>query len=97
MRKYEAKKDVGFFVENNLLYRRWVPRGCDNEEVTVEQLVFPDQCRKTALRLAHSIPLAGHLGRDKTTKRLLQRFYWFSIHKDVAEYCRECDAYQRVR
>ncbi len=45
-------------------------------------------CRETVLKLAPSISLTGHLGRDKTTKRVLQRFYWPTIHADVAEYCR---------
>ena len=58
--------------------------------------MLPKQCRMTVLRLAHSIPLAGHLGRDKTAKRVLQRFYWPTIYKDVADFCRGCDACQKV-
>ena len=60
----------------------------------MEQLVLPRTCRQTVLNLAHTIPLAGHLGRDKTTKRVLQRFYWPILYRDVAEYYRSCG--QRV-
>ena len=49
-------------------------------------MVLPLQCRQAVLRLAHGIPLAGHLGRNKTAARILQRFYWPSVLQDVAEY-----------
>ena len=64
--------------------------------MAVEQLVPPEKCRETVMKLAHSIPLAGHLGRDKTTRRILQRFYWPTVHRDVADYCRGCDACQKT-
>ena len=95
--KCEAKEGVGFFTRDGLLYRRWIPPGRgDEEEMAVEQLVLPRQCREMVLRLAHTIPLAGHLGRDKTTRRVLQHFYWPTIHKDVAIYCRTCSSCQKV-
>ena len=83
-----------FFKEEDLLYRKWEPR--DKEEIEpVTQLVLPKECRQKALRLAHSIPLAGHLGRKKTYACLVQRFYWPSIRQDVAEFCRRCGACQK--
>ena len=77
----------GFFKRGGLIYRRWTPPGSDAEEMAVEQLVLPQQCCKTVLHLAHTIPLAGHMGRDKTTRRILQRFYWPTVYKDTADYC----------
>ena len=65
--------------------------------MAVEQLVLPQQCRKTVLHLAHTIPLAGHMGRDKTTRRILQRFYWPTVYKDTADYCRSCAECQKSR
>ena len=53
------------------------------------------ECRQKALGLAHSIPLAEHLGRKKTHTRLAQRFYWPSMRQDVAEFCRSCGACQK--
>ena len=32
-----------------------------------EQLVIPKQCREKVMELAHSIPMAGHLSKHKTT------------------------------
>ena len=83
-----------FFKEEGLLYRKWEPRGKDESE-TVIQLVLPKDCRQKALELAHSIPLAGHLGRKKTFSRLSQRFYWPSMHQHVVEFCRRCGTCQK--
>jgi len=38
--------------------------------------------------LANAIPLAGRLGRDKTVKRITKYFYWPSVFRDVADYCK---------
>ena len=89
----------GFFVRDGLLYRRYVPPGCDSEEEGVratEQLVLPKQCREAVLRLAHSVPLAGHLGRNKTVSRILQRFYWPTVFRDAARYCKSCSECQKT-
>ena len=59
--------------------------------------MLPQKCRAKVLELAHQIPLAGHLGRDKTADRLLYRFYWPTLYKDVGEYCRQCEVCQKTR
>ena len=56
----------------------------------MDQLVLPIQCRETVLELAHSIPLAGHLGKAKTTRRVTQRYYWPSLYADIARFCKAC-------
>jgi len=60
---------IGFFKRDGLLFRRWTPPGPASEEIVVEQLVLPKQCRQTMLRLAHEIPLAGHMGKKTKTAR----------------------------
>lgn len=54
------------------------------------QLVVPQAVRNTILSLSHSVPWAGHLGKHKTTARILHHFYWPGLHKDVAQFCRSC-------
>ena len=44
--------------------------------------------------IAHDIPFAGHLGRDKTTQRILRRFYWPTLFADVKRYCQTCEECQ---
>ena len=84
------------FMKNELLYRRWNPPGQEDPSMAVEQLVLPLQCRKEVLRLAHNIPLSGHLGKNKTARRILQRFYWPTVYHDVAEYCLSCAICQKT-
>ena len=57
--------------------------------------MLPKRCRGTVLKLAHDVPLGGHLGKEKTGRRLLRRFYWPTLLKDVAEFCRGCPTCQR--
>ena len=53
-------------------------------------MVLPYACRKQVLYMAHTMPLAGHLGTSKTRQRILQRFYWPSLSSDVKDYCASC-------
>ena len=85
----------GFFKKDGVIYRRWTPPGRDTDAMTVEQLVLPSPCRRTVLKVAHQIPLAGHLGKTKTADRVRQRFYWPSLFKDVEEFCRSCGECQK--
>ena len=86
---------IGFFKRDGLIYRRWRPSG-QGEEREIEQLVLPKECRRTVLELAHDIPLAGHLGKEKTGQRVLRRFYWPTVFKDVSEFCRCCTICQKT-
>ena len=60
------------------------------------QLVVPRKYRLELLRIGHDIPLAGHLGGNRTTYRITQTFFWPGISKDVRRYCSTCDVCQRV-
>ena len=60
---------VGFFKEGGLLYRQWSPHHRDKGEA-IKQLVLPALCRKAVLDVAHCIPMAGHLGRNKTAQHI---------------------------
>lgn len=61
-----------------------------------EQLLIPQLHRATILNLAHTHPLGAHLGVEKTKGRILQRFFWPGIHKEIENYCRGCPECQRV-
>ena len=79
--------------KNRLWYHLWTPKHCDEP---IEQLILPKHCHGIVCKLAHTIPLAGYLGRDKTIKRITKHFYWPSVFHDVAEYCRRCPKCQRT-
>ncbi|GFR63980.1 hypothetical protein ElyMa_000168300 [Elysia marginata] len=37
----------------------------------------------SVLKLAHYVPVAGHMGVARTEERILQSFYWPNVQKDV--------------
>ena len=81
--------DKPYYWQDNLLYCQWRPHG-NAVGAVVNQLVLPQQCREKVLSLAHGIPLAGHLGKEKTRKRIMQHFYWPNLYKDVEHFFRCC-------
>ena len=84
-----------YFTRNGLLYHHWLQKRIRPKE-SPEQLVVPKKLRKPILELAHQIPLAGHLGKKKTAKRILQRFYWPTVFCDVKEHCQACTNCQKL-
>ena len=59
-------------------------------------LLLPQARRNTAIRVAHSVPVAGHLGFECTKFRLLQHFYWPTFTRDVREACKSCPQCQKA-
>ncbi|XP_026005285.1 uncharacterized protein LOC113010452 [Astatotilapia calliptera] len=76
-----------FVVEKNVLY------AVDGDH---QRLVIPASCRPLILHLAHTLPWAGHLGRQKTYLRVSTRFFWPSMYTDVQKYCRACPVCQKT-
>ena len=85
--------ETDFFRRDGLLYRRWSPHWGNGQ--VLEQLILPTMCRQAVMTLAHDMPMAGHLGIKKTADRILQRFYWPSLYRDVAKHCRSCEQCQK--
>lgn len=40
--------------------------------------------------LGHSIPWAGHLGRQKILAQIRRRFYWPGLRADEVKLCKTC-------
>ena len=80
-----------FSTRGGLLYR--VPEG---EEGVREQLVVPRAYVSKVLFMAHTLLLGAHLGMDKTRERVLARFYWPGVKRDVERHCQGCPECQRV-
>ena len=62
----------------------------------VKRLVVPETCRPMIMHLAHTLPWAGHLGRNKTYLRIASRFYWPSMYTDVQTFCKTCPTCQKT-
>ena len=93
-----AKVSVGYFLRDGVLMRKWRPPDIPaNEEWAVlNQIVVPKVYRDEILSMAHSLPLGGHLGVNKTVHRILKQFFWPGIRKDVSDFCRTCHTCQIV-
>ena len=60
------------------------------------QVVIPTKYRSAILKLAHEIPLAGHLGIRKTLKKLDKFFYWPKLKDDVKFWVSTCANCQKT-
>ena len=91
-RESAGQDGSAYYYQGRWLYHRSYDK-LGNE---LQQLVLPQSRRTQAIKIAHSVPMAGHLGRRRTTARLLRRFFWPGIHKSVAEACRSCPVCQKA-
>ena len=55
------------------------------------QLIAPSSMRPQVFKAMHSCLLSGHLGKRKTTEKILQRYYWYNLREDVNNWLQECD------
>ena len=82
----EASDRVYFTWKDGLLFRKWRPKGSEVGDIRErEQLVLPKKYRDLVLRLAHDIPLGGHLGITKTKDRILEQYYWPGVFQSVKQ------------
>ncbi|XP_006813839.1 uncharacterized protein LOC100372062 [Saccoglossus kowalevskii] len=86
------------YMKDGVLMRKWRPPSspADEDWTVVHQIVVPHSYRHEILRIAHSIPVAGHLGIRKTDARIMAHFYWPKLHRDVVDYCKTCHTCQVV-
>ena len=87
-----------YYVKSEVLMRKWRPpdRPADEDWAVVHQIVVPPPYRSEILRLAHEVPMAGHLGVRKTLSKIMAHFFWPGIRSDVAAFCRSCHTCQMV-
>jgi hypothetical protein len=82
--KAEARKGHCYW-QDGLLYCQWSPAGQEEvNDIVVDQLVLPLQCRSGVLQLAHNNPISDHLGRRKILGRIQQRIFWPGILRHIA-------------
>ena len=78
-------------TKGELLYRV-----VEGEGGVREQLVVPRAYVSKVLFMAHTHLMGAHLGMDKTRERVLARFYWPGVKRDVERHCQGCPECQRV-
>ena len=74
----EANK-VGecFYLNEGVLMRKWrsLDANPDEEWRVVHQIVVPGVYRQYILGVAHDTPMSGHLGINKTYRKIQSHFY----------------------
>ena len=80
-----------FATRRGLLYRVVKVNGD-----IVEQLIVPRQYVSKVLYMAHAHLLGAHLGIDKTRERVVGKFYWPGLKRDITDYCNECPECQKT-
>ncbi len=78
----------GYFLQNGLLYRKWVTVCDDIVDHAVFQLAVPTEFHSLVLKAGHN--KGGHFGVRKPYLNVLKYFFWPHIKRDVAAYIRTC-------
>ena len=73
--------NVCYYTKSGILMRNFRPSDAKLYESwrIRHQIVLPQSYRDNILSIVHDIPLAGHLGANKTTDRILLHFFWPGI------------------
>ncbi len=60
-------------------------------------IIVPKSCIPDVLYRYHDIPLAGHMGINRTLELVSRNFYWRLWYKDVRNYVRSCPVCQQMK
>ena len=82
---------TSYEITDEVLYRSF-----QNKKISVTQIVVPTPLRNSVLFTAHDAILAGHNGVRRTVQRVLLRFWWPGVRRDVRSYVRTCDTCQKT-
>ena len=86
----------GYYRQKGVLMHRRFKKEEHNGVKYYDRVVLPQAYRLEILRIAHSIPLAGHLGQEKTRERIEPHFFWPGCYKEINNYCATCPECQLV-
>ena len=75
-------------LKEGVLYRKFAD--CNQESAAVHQLVVPPVLRNEVLREVHEGTFGGHLGEEKTFKKLRAAYYWPGYYNATKLWCKTC-------
>ncbi|XP_047998517.1 uncharacterized protein LOC125235921 [Leguminivora glycinivorella] len=84
-------------VEGGKLYRKIINRKSNThtDPDTEWKLCVPEARRSQIMGQYHDTPSAGHLGIAKTTRKVMQRYYWPGMQREIYKYVKKCNACQK--
>lgn len=62
-----------------------------------QRLYLPSPNRKAMLNMLYNDLMMGHLGINKTLPRIVERFIWMRLRKDVQSWVKACTRCQRKK
>jgi len=65
-----------------------------NEQI-INLIAIPEKRIKEILYNFHDHHFSGHLGIDKTYKKIMERYFWPTVYKDVRKYVSSCLSCQK--
>ena len=85
------RKSKNYFLNKDkiLMYKHGT-----NEQI-IHLIAIPEKRINEILYNFHDHPFAGHLGIDKTYKKIIERYFWPTIYKDVRKYVLSCLSCQK--
>lgn len=83
----------GYFLNDSMLVRRWVPHSGGLLGEPAYQVVVPVTFRDLVLKTSHD-NIAGHLGVKKTYNQIMRHFYWPRLKRDVSAFIMKCHTCQ---
>ena len=91
VRQLADQEDERYTWERGLLLRQpLVPGG-------KKLIMVPDRNRDEILHLAHSSPVAGHFGQERTVDIIRWSMDWPGLHVDVRKLCVSCPFCQKAK
>jgi transposase InsO family protein len=75
------------------LYREFV----DQSDNVIYQFVVPKDERLDVMRRCHDSVYSGHLGVEKTTERIVRKFYWYKQLTEIQNYVQSCILCQQTK
>ena len=74
-------------IVDGLLYREFES---EDGKCKIVQLIIPKVMTEEIMKALHDLPSAGHLGVNKMTDKVRQRYYWKGWREDIEDHCRRC-------
>ncbi len=74
--------------ENGILYHFDLPYSSRTRQLKVK--VVPKKLQHVVMAACHTSPFAGHSGIQRTTHRVIARFWWPSVRRDIENLVRAC-------
>ena len=89
-RKRLARQTSTMILNNDVLYRVYRLDRAGFRSRLFQQLVLPTGLRRQALEQCHDDLVSGHLGRDRTLRRVQESYWWPGWHQDTVNHVKSC-------